>query len=70
MDCSSGSVICASITSELAPGYEVETVITGGSILGYSLTSRFRNPVIPKSTSIIESTIESTGLFIQMTGSY
>lgn len=39
--------------------------MTGGSIFGYSLTSRLKNPTIPNSTRIIERTIDNTGLLIQ-----
>ena len=37
---SSGSVICESITSALAPRYEVVTLMMGGSTAGYSRTPR------------------------------
>ena len=37
---SSGSVICESMTSALAPRYSVVTLITGGSTAGYSRTPK------------------------------
>jgi hypothetical protein len=40
----------------------VETVITGGSTLGYSLTPRKKNPIIPKIRMVNERTMAKTGL--------
>jgi hypothetical protein len=42
----------------------VLTVITGGSIEGYSLTPRKLKPMTPNKTIMIEKTVAKTGLFI------
>jgi len=42
----------------------VLTVITGGSIEGYSRTPKKLNAMAPKSKMIIDITVANTGLFI------
>src|SRR5664280_1308328 len=64
IDCSSGSVICVSITSELAPGYDVLTEIIGGSTLGNSLMPKNVRPTTPNSKITIANTVANTGLLI------
>ena len=64
IDCSRGSVICVSITSEFAPGYDVLTVIIAGSTLGNSRIPRNVNPTIPNRRMTIANTVVRTGLFI------
>ena len=61
MDSSSGSVICESITSALAPRYVVETLITGVSRFGYSRTPRKKNPITPKMMMTMDITVARTG---------
>jgi len=52
------------MTSELAPGYEVLTVIIAGSTLGNSLIPRKVSPTTPKRRIIIAKTVASTGRFM------
>ncbi len=60
-DASSGSVIWLSITSALAPAYEVLTVITAGSTDGYSRTPSCVKPIAPKIRMAMDITVASTG---------
>src|SRR5450759_4225532 len=64
IDCSSGSVIWVSITSEFAPGYCVSTEMIGGSTLGNSLIPKNVRPTTPKSKITIANTVANTGLLI------
>ena len=63
-DSSSGSVICDSITSALAPTYEVLMLTMGGSTLGYSRMPMETKPITPKSTIAMDITVASTGRFM------
>ncbi len=62
---SSGSVICDSIISGLAPAYEVCTLMVGGSMAGYKRTPRKLYPTTPKRMIIKLITMEATGRLIE-----
>ena len=64
IDCSRGSVICVSITSEFAPGYDVLTDIMAGSTLGNSRIPRNDTPTTPNRTITMANTVARTGRFI------
>ncbi|GJG35947.1 hypothetical protein PRLR5107_16610 [Prevotella lacticifex] len=41
-------------------------MMVGGAMSGYCSIGRLTNPIVPRSTKNMETTVESTGLFIKL----
>ena len=59
--CSSGAATVSAITSALAPGYTVVTLICGGAMFGYIATGSARNAASPAITMNAETTVANNG---------
>ena len=66
MDSSRGAITELSTAEALAPLYVVVTEIVGGAMSGYCVTGSATRPIRPSKTMKIEITVDSTGLFINL----
>ncbi len=60
-DCSMGVATACVTVMASAPGYEADTLTTGGTMSGYWSTGSIVRPMPPTMVITIEITIENTG---------
>jgi hypothetical protein len=66
MASSSGVATALATTSAVAPGYDAVTCTVGGAMSGNNVIGKENNDINPSKRSMIDTTVDKTGLSINL----